>query len=121
MVSSASRRENIVAEVRQRAGIRDEVQIGSIGIKLSLLAAGERDLYINPAGRTKLWDTCAPNIILHEAGGRLSDIFGRPLEYCGDLSHRDGLVASNGLVHEQALAQLAPLISDRTPHPHKAA
>lgn len=108
MVSSASVREPVVAEVRERAGIRDEVQIGSVGIKLSLLAASERDLYINPAGKTKLWDTCAPEVILHEAGGRLTDLAGEPLEYRGELSHRRGLVASNGLLHAQALEQLKP-------------
>lgn len=111
MVSSASVRENVVAQVRHSAGISDEVQIGSVGIKLSLVAAGERDLYINPAGRTKLWDTCAPGIILYEAGGRLTDLLGRPLQYLGELGHEDGLVATNGLLHNQALAQLAPFVA----------
>lgn len=108
MVSSASMREPVVVEVRQRAGIRDELQIGSVGIKLSLIAAGERDLYINPASRTKLWDTCAPSVVLLEAGGRLSDLLGRSLDYRGELSHTAGLVASNGRLHEAALDQLAP-------------
>lgn len=108
MVSSASSREKVVAEVREKSGISDEIQIGSVGIKLSLIAAGERDLYINPAGRTKLWDTCAPSVILHEAGGRLTDLLGRPLDYRGELGHRAGLIASNGPLHEAAINQLAP-------------
>jgi hypothetical protein len=33
MVSSASIREPMVADLRKRAGIRDELQIGSVGIK----------------------------------------------------------------------------------------
>ncbi len=107
MVSSASIREPIVAKLRQRAGIRDEVQIGSIGIKLGLIAQGERDLYINPSGHTKLWDTCAPAIILQEAHGRLTDVLGRPLNYRGQLDHADGLVASNGPLHAAALEQFA--------------
>lgn len=111
MVSSAANPEPLVAELRARAGIRDDQQIGSVGIKLSLVAAGERDLYVNPAGKCKLWDTAAPSIILTEAGGRLTDLRGTPLSYTSkDLSHRRGLVASNGELHEQALAQLAPLI-----------
>ena len=106
MVSSAAN-----PELRARAGIRDDQQIGSVGIKLSLVAAGERDLYVNPAGKCKLWDTAAPSIILTEAGGRLTDLRGEPLSYTGqNLSHRRGLVASNGELHEQALTQLAPLI-----------
>lgn len=115
MVSSASVREPMVAELRERAGIRDEFQIGSVGIKLSLLAAGERDLYVNPAGKTKLWDTCAPEVILHEAGGRLSNLAGEPLDYRGELAHTQGLVASNGVLHETALAQLRPFLAASRP------
>ena len=111
MVSSVSHPDPLVAELRDRAGIRDETQVGSVGIKLSLVAAGERDLYVNPAGKCKLWDTAAPDIILTEAGGRLTDLLGEPLTYVGpELGHRRGMVASNGTLHAQALAQLAPLI-----------
>ena len=112
LVSSASHPDPLVAELRARAGIRDEQNIGSVGIKLGLVAAGERDLYVNPASKCKLWDTVAPNIILSEAGGRLSDLLGEPLVYDSqDLGHRRGLVASNGRLHTQALAQLAPLVA----------
>jgi 3'(2'), 5'-bisphosphate nucleotidase len=115
MVSSASVREPMIAEIRKRAGIRDDFQIGSVGIKLALLGSGERDLYVNPASKTKLWDTAAPEIILHEAGGRLSDLYGRRLRYDGELAHLDGLVASNGRLHDAALAQVAGLIAGRKP------
>lgn len=115
MVSSASIREPMVADLRKRAGIRDELQIGSVGIKLALLGAGERDLYVNPASKTKLWDTAAPEIILHESGGRLSDLYGRPLRYDGELGHQDGLVASNGVLHAAALEQVSSLIVGRAP------
>ena len=111
MVSSASHPAPEVQEVRAQAGISDELAIGSVGIKLSLIAAGERDLYINPMGRTKLWDTCGPEIILREAGGRLTDTRGEALDYSSAaLEHRRGLVASNGLVHDEALARLRPLM-----------
>lgn len=115
MVSSASVREPLIAEMSKRAGIRDDFQIGSVGIKLALLGAGERDLYVNPASKTKLWDTAAPEVILHEAGGRLTDLYGRPLRYDGQLAHMDGLVASNGRLHDVALAQVASLIVGRKP------
>lgn len=111
LVSSASHPARLVADLRQRAGIRDEMNIGSVGIKISLIAAAERDLYVNPWGRSKLWDTCAPEAILREAGGRLSDIHGDPLSYAGPgLGHRRGLLASNGLLHEPALERLRPLL-----------
>ncbi|MCS6912915.1 MAG: 3'(2'),5'-bisphosphate nucleotidase CysQ [Myxococcales bacterium] len=115
MVSSASHRAPVVEALRHGAGIRDEMSIGSVGIKLSLIAAGERDLYVNPTGRTKLWDTCAPEVILREAGGELTDTCGAPLRYEGPLSHPLGLVGSNGHVHKQALERLQPLLVQRKP------
>lgn len=109
MVSSASHPEPMVAQVKERAGIVHDQQIGSVGIKLALIASGAADLYINPAGKCKLWDTGAPECILHEAGGQLSDFVGQPLRYTDqNLGHDRGLCASNGALHPLALQQLRP-------------
>lgn len=113
MVSSASHREPLVGALAEGAGIADDMQIGSVGIKLCLIAAGLRDLYVNPAGRTKHWDTSAPAVVLAEAGGLLTNLFGQPLDYHGQLAHPDGLVASNGALHPAALTQLGPLVAAR--------
>jgi len=70
---------------------------GSVGLKVALIAAQECDIYIHPSPRTKLWDTCGPQIILEEAGGKLTDLFGNEMRYDRrDLQNRDGIVASNG-------------------------
>lgn len=93
------------------ARVHEEPPLGSLGLKLCHLAAGERDLYVNPAARCKLWDTAAPEIILREAGGQLTDARGEPLRYTGaDLGHRRGLLGSNGRLHAAALVRLAPLV-----------
>jgi 3'(2'), 5'-bisphosphate nucleotidase len=81
-----------------------------VGLKLAIIAAGERDLYVNPTSHCSSWDTCAPEAILAEAGGRLSDIHGEPLRYDTEsVGHDRGLLASNGLLHDAAVAKLAPL------------
>ena len=79
MVSSKSHRTPDVDRVKSVLGIADEINVGSIGLKLALIAGGERDLYVNPSNRTSLWDTCGPEAILHEAGGRLTDLDGAAL------------------------------------------
>jgi 3'(2'), 5'-bisphosphate nucleotidase len=109
LISSASHRSDDMDGVKKTLGITDEKQIGSVGVKLSLIAAGERDLYVNPTSRTKAWDTCAPEAILTRAGGKLTDLFGEPLDYKGDLARKRGLVASNGRVHDEVIAKVAPL------------
>jgi 3'(2'), 5'-bisphosphate nucleotidase len=110
MVASKSHRTRTIDEVRAKLGINDELNIGSVGLKLGLIAEGERDLYVNPAGHSKLWDACGPEAILTEAGGKLTDAHGAPLRYRGqELGNRRGLIASNGLVHEAVVARLAEL------------
>jgi 3'(2'), 5'-bisphosphate nucleotidase len=111
LVASKSHRVAAIDQVKQELGIADEINVGSVGVKLCLIAAGVRDLYVNPASRTKAWDTCAPEAILAPAGGRLTDLFGAPIDYTRELAHRRGLVASNGLVHDEVIAKLAPLFA----------
>ena len=86
----------------------------SVGVKLCLIAAAARDLYMNPAGRCKLWDTAAPEIILSEAGGQLTDMRGSALRYSDrELGHHNGLVASNSHLHREALRVLEPFLVGR--------
>ncbi|HEY3351756.1 MAG TPA: 3'(2'),5'-bisphosphate nucleotidase CysQ [Polyangia bacterium] len=113
LISSASHRLAKLDELRTALGISDEVSLGSVGLKVGLIATGERDLYVNPEGATKLWDTCAPEAILAEAGGRLTDLGGQPIDYRGaDIRNRRGLIATNSLLHPAVVpvaAQLLPV------------
>lgn len=92
---------------------------GSVGLKVGLIADRTCDIYIHPSPRTKLWDTCAPQIILEEAGGKFTDLFGRPFRYDRrDLQNRNGILASNGAAHQAAIERLKPLLDEfgRVPH-----
>ena len=109
LVASASHRTADIDRVKRTLGIADEQNVGSVGVKLCLIAMGVRDLYVNPTSKTKAWDTCAPEAILVRAGGRLSDLLGAPIDYVRELRQLRGLVASNGHVHDEVIAKLAPL------------
>lgn len=113
LAASRSHRSPRMNKVVQRFGFREEVQRGSVGIKIGLLVEQRCDVYIHLSPRTKQWDTCAPQLILTEAGGRLTDLFGQPLNYnVPDVNNRNGLVASNGSTHEQIIETLAPLLAE---------
>jgi 3'-phosphoadenosine 5'-phosphosulfate (PAPS) 3'-phosphatase len=116
LVASASHRTADIDRVKHTLGIDDEQNIGSVGVKLCLIANGVRDLYVNPTSKTKAWDTCAPEAILERAGGLLTDLFGDPTDY-RQLRRAHGLVASNRLIHAEVIAKLAPLFSDRRGSP----
>jgi len=110
LVASASHRTQTIDEIKSALGIANELNIGSVGLKLALISIGERDLYVNPSAKSKLWDTCAPQAILDAAGGVLTDARGNPVRYdTPDLHCRNGLVASNRHVHAEVLARLAHL------------
>lgn len=113
LAASRSHRSSRMNKVVQRFGFRQEVQRGSVGIKVGLLVEQECDVYIHLSPRTKQWDTCAPQLILTEAGGRMTDLFGHPLNYnVPDVNNRNGLVASNGASHERIIETLAPLLAE---------
>jgi 3'(2'), 5'-bisphosphate nucleotidase len=117
MVASKSHRTATIDRVRTELGIVDELNIGSVGLKLGLIAEGVRDLYVNPDGHSKLWDACGPEAILTEAGGRLTDARGAPLAYRGrELGNVRGLIASNGVLHDLVVARLAALFPPDAGH-----
>lgn len=77
-------------------------------LKLTAVAAGELDGTLCLHDREKVWDSCAPGLIITEAGGRISDVDGRPMLYGGpDPVHHRGIVTSNGRCHEELCALAA--------------
>ena len=110
LVASKSHRDDKIDAVRAALGTRDELNVGSVGLKLGLIARGDRDLYVNPSSMSSKWDTCAPEALLHAAGGRLTDLYGDPIRYDVPVLKNDrGLLASNGVVHDAVRAKLATI------------
>jgi len=111
LAASRSHRSPRMDNVVRSLGLKEEVRRGSVGIKIGLIVEQQCDLYIHLSPRTKQWDTCAPEVILREAGGTITDLFGRPLTYNSpDLQNRNGVVATNGVAHQQVIEGLATLL-----------
>jgi 3'(2'), 5'-bisphosphate nucleotidase len=84
----------------------------SAGIKLALVARGEADLYLNTYDAFHDWDICAGHILVTEAGGKVTGSANQTLVYgVPGAWQRHGLLASNGRVHAEALARLAPVLA----------
>ncbi len=79
--------------------------------KYAVLAAGKSDLLFRlisskmPDYREKIWDQAAGSIVVEEAGGRITDLDGKPLDFSlgATLMKNRGICASNGLLHDLAL------------------
>lgn len=82
--------------------------------KYAVLAAGEGDVLLRllsasrPDYREKIWDQAAGAIVITEAGGRITDLDGRSLDFiCGrTLAKNRGILATNGHLHDALLAGL---------------
>jgi len=99
MLVSRSHLPALAEPLRRRLGIRTLLPCGSVGVKVARLVAGLGDLYVHGGRGLSVWDTCASEALLAAAGGRLTDLDGRPIDYRGPTALERGLVATNGLLH----------------------
>lgn len=82
--------------------------------KYGAVARSEAALYLRltwaelPDYRENIWDHAAGAIVLEEAGGRVTDIYGKPLDFTlgTKLISNRGIVASNSTLHEVVLTTL---------------
>jgi len=82
--------------------------------KYAVLAAGGGDVLLRllsaskPNYREKIWDQAAGSLILEEAGGKITDLDGKELDFTAgrSLVNNRGILATNGWLHTQALAAL---------------
>ena len=100
------------AQIAQQVGITTDPPIRMDGQgKYGVLARGEASVYIrlpNPATpdyRECIWDHAAGLIVVEEAGGVVTDVDGRALDFSQGrrMTTNRGILATNGRLHPQLL------------------
>ena len=100
-----------VLAVQEALRIRTLVRHGSAGLKVGLVCRQLADVYVNTGQKSREWDVCAPEAILREAGGVMTDLSGAPVQYNQkDVHQRDGVVVSNGRSHDRIIATIAEVL-----------
>ena len=81
--------------------------------KYAVVASGGADIYLRlprpPGGYVEnIWDHAAGMLVVTEAGGRVTDIHGRALDFShgARLEANEGIVATNGYLHAEVLNAL---------------
>ena len=80
--------------------------------KYGVVARGEAEIYLRMPTRAdyreKIWDHAAGALIVEEAGGTVTDIRGRPLEFHHgrELTANRGVIVTNGRLHARVLKAL---------------
>jgi 3'(2'), 5'-bisphosphate nucleotidase len=85
--------------------------------KYAILAAGKAEVLIRllssekPNYREKIWDIAAGSIVVEEAGGRVSDLHGKSLDFSAgrELNNNRGILVTNGHLQQAFLDALASL------------
>lgn len=98
-------------QISSRLGITKEPFRMDSQAKHAVVASGAADLLFyfpprKPANRPiKIWDQASGAILVEEAGGRVTDFSGKPLDFSQglSLSANRGVVVSNGLIHDEIL------------------
>lgn len=76
------------------------VSVGSIVRACMCVANGDFNLAIFPGTKHKNCDIAAAKVIVEEAGGKVTDLFGNEQGYDTDIN---GAIISNGIVHNEVL------------------
>jgi 3'(2'), 5'-bisphosphate nucleotidase len=108
VVTSRSQRSSQLERMLRAGQVQDIVPLGSAGLKTAYVAAGEADAYAawGPAGRR--WDVCAPDALLHAAGGVFTDAHGVRFDYrAADLTNLQGIAAATPSLHTQLVRLLS--------------
>lgn len=84
--------------------VAERIPAGSVGIRCGLIAEGKAEFSLGTFFRASKWDTCGPQVILEEAGGKLTDLNGDRLDYKQKpVRWLTPYIASNALLHKEAL------------------
>lgn len=113
LVSSRSHRQQITDKIRATLRITSERVLGSVGLKVGLIARQLADLYVHPSPGCKEWDLCAPHALLEAAGGRVTDCWGNPIIYNKrDVRAHNGLIASNDRIHDHVVTVVSQICEE---------
>lgn len=113
-VEAAHGDQSLQNAIAQKAGINSPSLRMDSQAKYGAVASGSASLYLRlpspkkPDYRENIWDHAAGAIVVEEAGGRTSDMYGKPLDFSAGtkLFQNRGIVVSNGSLHEAVLAAL---------------
>ncbi|HXV66202.1 MAG TPA: 3'(2'),5'-bisphosphate nucleotidase CysQ [Nitrosopumilaceae archaeon] len=89
--------------------LRDFTSVGS-SLKVAKISSGDAEVYFTTTDKIKEWDTCASYSIISEAGGKMTDMYGKDLSYNNkEVHHKNGILVTNSLVHNEIINEFKKL------------
>lgn len=106
------------AKIAELLGITAEPVRMDSQAKYAAVARGDASIYLRlPTSvdyREKVWDHAAGAIVVEEAGGTVTDAFGKPLDFTHGrkLEHNRGIIATNGKTHDHVVEAVGRVIAE---------
>ena len=111
-VESAHGDPAVVRAVIDDLGFGGDIVRVDSQVKYGVVASGGAEIYLRPLSRPdyreRIWDHAAGVIVTEEAGGRVTDITGKPLDFSRGkrLEDNRGVLATNGSLHDRVVESL---------------
>ena len=108
-VVAAHAAHSVQAGIARRLGITAPPYRIDSQCKYAVVARGEASIYLrlprDTSYREKVWDHAAGAVVVTEAGGRVTDLDGNPLDFSQGrlLANGRGIVCTNGAIHDRVL------------------
>ena len=117
-VEAAHSDQTLSARIAELLGIRTEAYRIDSQCKYAAVARGDASIYLrlptHPDYRENIWDHAAGAIAVERAGGRVTDVHGRRLDFsCGvRLEHNHGIVATDGRFHDEVIDAIGVALAE---------
>lgn len=115
-VESGHSSQDDTAKVAEKLGITVPPHRIDSQCKYAAVARGDASIYMRLPTRKdyeeKIWDHAAGSIVVSEAGGRISDVTGKPLDFSlgRTLAHNNGVVVTNTHVHDSVIGAVREVL-----------
>lgn len=117
-VEAAHGNREVSQRLREALGMAGEAVCMDSQAKYAAVATGQAEVYLRfpnartPDYRESVWDHAAGYLVVEEAGGKVSDARGQPLDWTHGrrLETNTGVVATNSHLHERIIESLDALL-----------
>ena len=105
------------AQIARELNITEEAFRIDSQCKYAAVARGDASIYLRMPTRAdyreKIWDHAAGMIVVEEAGGKVTDIQGRPLDFTQGhrLEENRGIIATCGNIHDEVVNAVESVVS----------
>ena len=117
-VESQHANQELHQQIARHLGIRQKPLRYDSQVKYGVVAGGQASIYLRlahpsrPDHRQRIWDHAAGWMVVTEAGGKVSDVHGSPLDFSrgSRLANKGGVVCTNGACHDRVVAAIRQCI-----------